>query len=552
MTAVKTEWSRLMHSIAKPAQFVQILTISPACFADNVLLETIQFYSIAFWQQHKRRLKVYTVPYYIFTRFTFAGILYKEKQHGSKYTIVRYLRSLMLKPSILQSIYFKPYSLRKIINSAHQKKFIFLHIYQNEQITVDLPEFHAIICLKIASIANDDGRKKVDDKLDVEILISDERWRNFSIFQKLNLFAWRKQFADHIQSFKWNTFSDTVSGFYYQSQFRSLPKTESVAVSVENLQLGPNTAKFNFKNESAAFLPYMVYNSIEKGLPNLSRFLRKTGCFGQIHFLPLAHVYYSQVLSQQIQQKLLVEYKAWVESGVSGHHEFARTGKAQNSPIYRIKSYVHKRYWYKSQEYKKQVKEYKKKRIKLATDNVGEGLRIIPNDPKPPFLLNLWTILPMLPQPEYFDQIGFVLYMYSGVDAAATFSGISAHDEWSKFFEVWQLSVGKDCILTIDGGGGDVNATVGLEISAGSLIHHDMNSYFQSASKVTGSGCKHSISRRHCILWPGESRLTILFRRCQSLAVQSALKHLTDCQNNDFECFCLNPNLKTDEVDDVV
>ena len=545
MSRTSRSLNKLLKYINNPQQIVPIVTISPPIYSGNGCYEIIQFRRYSFWQRYPKIISQFQIPQYKFEDYRFEYIVFKEKMHGSKYTITRYLRSMILRPKLAEQYKFEEAPLESIINSAHIKRWNLVKIANMNDL--NLPPFHLIICLKAATINNQKKPKKsqkLGDKLDIELVVDMKNWNQMEESEQLKLFSFCQQFGECVKQYRWDKYSDTTSGFYYQSRIHQLPFDESVEIQIDKLSLGANTTTTSYTQRCLAVQPYIEYNANIMPIADIDIYLALKCEQRRILYMPLAHKCYLKVLNRAISSKLLREYKCWVKSNVSGAHEIACIGENRGR-VHRIKSYVHKRYWYKSKKYNDVIAEYKKKKIKLAEENVAGGLRIIPNDAKKPqFLLNLWAILPMMPKPEYFDQIGFVLYQYAGAnDDTVSFSGISAHDEWEKFDDLWQLNVGRDSVLTIDGGGGDVNATVGVEMPAGSLFHHDMNSYFQSASKLINRGGKHSLSRRHCILRFGEWRLTILFRRCTEKANQEAMRHLKQCNNNDRRCFCLNPHL---------
>ena len=544
----------LLNHVANPKPFVPIITISPTKCKSLGCYETVQFYEQAYSHKQLHQNVDFKYPIFDFDQYQYSACTFKEGQHGTKCTIIKYIRYSMIRPAILHHYSFTHATLQTIISSAHLKRWLLLKVTSNNEKKQNLNfPLYFIVCLKNESERTKKKTIVKGKKLDIEMIISDNEWNKMSFAGQLYLFAWCYQFGKYIQKYKWNAFSTTTSAFFYKAIYADHPTEYNYLIRPIQIKLGQNTSLIDYNHYCRVIQPGINYDPFTKRMPYIDSWLLANNKQKiEAKFLPIAHKCYLKVINSSIANKLLKEYECWVNSNTTGHHERLYANSNPNSQIKRIKSYIHKKYWYPSKKYNDAKAKYDKakkkgqKCIKLAHKNVADGLRIIdPNEPKPQFILNLWPLLSMMPHHDFFDQIGINLYKYSGDDTenSVSFAGISSHDEWKKFAICWQLTAGVASLLTIDGGGGDVDATVGLELPSCALIQHDMKSYFQCGSKFGGGG-KHSIARRHLILRPGQWRLTFLFRRCTEDANDDAWRHWRVCNNNDEYCFCVNPHLR--------
>ena len=540
-----------LRHVANPNAFVPIVTISQSFCANMNCYETIQYLPTTITHKELKERPPFNIPVFKIQEFEFSASVYEEPRNGSKSSILRHIRSLMLKPSVLEKHQFTKTSLQIVVDSAHLKKWIFLKITDksNEYIIQKKP-LYIIVCLKIASDKKDGKIYKKGDKLDIELIINEKDWNKKTLFDKLNLFAWTLQFGNFIKKIsKYEYYSVNTSAFYYKCIFYGLTDKDDKNDYIWPLRNGQLIKSYNDCENITVLRPFLFYQPETISINTINFWLINNEKKIHPQYLPIAHNIYLKVIAHDIAEKVYYEYLNWVfDEKAVGHHEIRRSGHTTQGSICRIKSYIHAKYWYNSEEYKNLKKSFKKKykkkkkKIRFANDNLGGGLRIIDyNKPKPDFILRLISIISKLPSPDYFDQIGIVLYK-NVTNSDETFVGLASHDEWEKFEDLWQLNLGLDSLLTFDGGGGDVNATVGLPLPAQSLVHHDMQSYFHCGRKFGGGG-KHSVARRHLRLSSGQWRLAILFRRCVPSALKEAIQHYLKCNNKDHHCYCLNPCL---------
>ena len=531
----------LFNYISNPLQDIPLVTLSLPFCSKNPVYETIEFIGEDTLHSHYPLLQKVTQNSFKFDAYRYSFCLYEEPTHGTKITIHQWFCKLIFNDELRKDLLFNRCPLGYIVNNIRRKQFLLMKV--DSKNNTNCSKFF-ILTTKPKTNNSTSASVRVGEKLDIQMYMKQEIYEEFSMHYKLTLFHWLFKFSQYIlSSFKWDLISNTAIGYYYNVRYDKMTNYHidiSIKFPIDNTLL-------KYKCKSQIVYPYILYNAALKPLYSIDFYNAAHGRSRKSHLMYIVHRMWLNVVNDEISQRILSCYKVWLCEGHSGYHEyFPSAHNMQFDNYYRIKSYLFKKYYYNSAMYKsmKNDNQIDKNTNELVTDNVAAGLRVIPNDFLPEWLEIVKKYLFVITGIDlnYVDQIGINLYQHkdgSSKPKCVSFSSIAGHDEWDKYDKLCSLSLGNDTVLSYDVKGGCVNGSVGLELPARSFVEHDMSTYFQNARKMGGSGGKHSISKRHLVLFPNQWRLVILFRRCVPKEAHAALRHLLICKNDDKNCFCL-------------
>ena len=347
----KQRWhntNELLRKVANQSQELPIISIQHARCASNQIYEVINHYEEEYSRQELSRAKTTRFAEIEMNSLKFVASVYNTTSSNGKISQMKFIRSCILMPDWLATNHFTTTELSTIVKSASLHSLILMKVTRPKLIS-DLPfPFYFVICAKVRTNRTAIKTTNLGLKLDCQMLISQSIWNETPFQQKIGIFALCDDLLQNIKKMKiWSHMSTTKAGFYYSCQY-SLSE-DTIYLKSTKIQLSPCDYPIKIEGQKVrSFEVGIDYDPGRRKIKTIEKWRKSKEIEakeGRL-WIPIANKMYLISLTQSLTSGIKRNYLNWIKQSDSRvRHEILRNPSGH---IIRIKSYLHKSYWYPS------------------------------------------------------------------------------------------------------------------------------------------------------------------------------------------------------------